>query len=136
MSDSNDTIGDVIPLRKRWFAAFEFDYRAYPEANASRFGHWSASSAKRKKDRAALFVAWHRAGKPRPPGRIAVRFVRIAPRELDTDNLGNSFKAMRDELARCFGLDDGPRAPITWSYAQERGAPRRYAVRVEVEGWA
>lgn len=56
---------------------------------------------------------------------------RIAPRELDGDNLQSSLKACRDGVADWLGVDDrDPR--VTWSYAQRRGAPHYYAVEVQV----
>lgn len=61
--------------------------------------------------------------------RAVVRLTRIAPRELDSDNLVSSFKGFRDGVAQAFGIDD--RNPIiTWTYAQERGAPKQCAVRI------
>ena len=136
MKDRASNLGRIVPLRKRWVATFEFDYRATPEVNASRFGHWSASSAKRKRDREAVFFAWYKAGRPRPPGRaVLVTFTRISPRALDDDNLSNAFKAMRDELAKILGQDDGPRSTLRWAYTQEKGPPKTHRVRVELEAW-
>jgi hypothetical protein len=67
---------------------------------------------------------------PRP---FCVRLVRIGTRELDDDNVRGACKPIRDEVAVLLGLDDGPTAPVTWDYAQERGEP---AVRVEVRSAA
>jgi len=63
---------------------------------------------------------------------IVVTITRIAPSSgLDSDNLGASAKPARDGIADALGRDD--RDPlITWEYAQERGKPREYAVRIEV----
>jgi hypothetical protein len=57
---------------------------------------------------------------------------RIAPRPLDTDNLARSFKAIRDGIADALGIDDGSKR-LTWNYAQEKGPPKRYAVRIEIQ---
>jgi len=61
-----------------------------------------------------------------------VHITRIARGELDTDNLAGACKAVRDEIARWLGVDDGPRGPVTWEVAQTRGDG--YAVRVEISG--
>jgi hypothetical protein len=64
-----------------------------------------------------------------------VTLTRIGPRDLDSDNLAGSAKAVRDAVARWLGVDDGPRAPVEWRYAQERPAKgaKRYAVRITIE---
>jgi hypothetical protein len=63
------------------------------------------------------------------PARVIL--VRIAPRALDGDNLQAAFKGFRDGIADRFGVkDNDPR--LEWRYAQERGKPREYAVRVEI----
>ncbi len=59
---------------------------------------------------------------------LRVRFVRVASRRLDDDNLGHAFKAMRDEVAAMAGVDDG-NSLWRWEYAQETGKP---GVRIEV----
>ena len=61
-----------------------------------------------------------------------VHITRIARGELDTDNLAGACKAVRDEIARWLGVDDGPRGPVTWEVAQTRGDG--YAVRIEITG--
>lgn len=59
--------------------------------------------------------------------RLAVTLTRVAPRQLDDDNLRGAFKAVRDEVAAYFGVNDNdPR--IEWRYAQAKG---RSAVRIE-----
>ena len=58
-----------------------------------------------------------------------VTLTRIGSRKLDSDNLQSAFKAPRDAVAACIGLDDGsPR--WTWVYGQERGKP---GFRIEIE---
>lgn len=61
-------------------------------------------------------------------GPIFIRFVRVAPRPLDDDNLAFAFKCIRDGVADAFGVaDNHPR--IHWEYAQERGKPAQ--IRIE-----
>lgn len=65
------------------------------------------------------------------PFPLIVTLTRIAPRELDGDNLQSALKATRDGIADYFGVDDrDPR--IEWCYGQEKGRVREYAVRVEI----
>lgn len=112
---------------------FTFRFRTAPHLNARE--PWFVSHAKKKGERGALLDAWNLAGRPVPPLPATITFVRIAPRPLDEgDNLPSAFKAMRDELAKRLGVNDDRKAPVTWLYAQERGAPRTYAVRVEMRG--
>lgn len=40
-------------------------------------------------------------------------------------------KAVRDEIAKINGVDDGPAGPITWVYAQEKCKRGTFGVRVE-----
>lgn len=112
---------------------FAFPYRTRAHLNTRHA--WQASHSAKKKEREALLYGWVAAGKPKPPFPATITFVRIAPRALDEgDNLASAFKAMRDELADRLGVRDDRRGPITWAYAQERGAPNTYAVRVEMRG--
>ena len=93
--------------------------------------HWAALSAQKKKQRIA--VRWALVGKVTPllDGETAeVQLHRIGKRQLDDDNLGTAFKAVRDELASALGSDDGPNAPIRWAYSQEQG--REYGVRITI----
>lgn len=59
---------------------------------------------------------------------LEVRLTRVAPRQLDDDNLAGALKSVRDAVATWLRVDDG--SPLVrWAYAQERGEA---AVRVEV----
>lgn len=62
---------------------------------------------------------------------LNVMLTRIAPRELDDDNLRGALKAVRDGVADALGIDDGDRR-VTWLYGQGRGTPRAYGVEVQV----
>jgi len=94
--------------------------------------HW-AKRAKRTKHQREWACFALRACRPCvSPGPVVVTLTRIAPRQLDDDNNAGGLKAVRDGVADWLGVDD--RHPsITWRYAQERGAPKTYAVRIEVE---
>lgn len=64
------------------------------------------------------------------PGQsILVRMIRQAPRALDSDNIAEAFKSLRDGIADAFGVaDNHPR--IYWLPDQERA--KVPAVRVEI----
>ena len=98
----------------------------------NRREHWSAR-AKRAKSHREL-AKWTLCATWTPiPAPWVVTLTRIAPRELDRhDNLSASMKACADGVADFLGINDrDPR--VTWRYAQEKGKPREYAVRIEVE---
>lgn len=68
----------------------------------------------------------------------SIVLTRIAPRSLDDDdNLPTSLKYVRDQVAAEItgdyrpGRADGDKR-IKWQYKQEKGAPREYAVRIEI----
>lgn len=66
--------------------------------------------------------------------RVAVLLERIAPSSgLDDDNLRSSLKAVRDGVADALEIDDRDQR-VQWTYGQERGKPREYAVRITVSG--
>ena len=60
-----------------------------------------------------------------------VELTRVAPRELDGDNLQGSLKAVRDAVADALGVDDRDRR-VRWEYDQQKGAVRQYAIRVTI----
>jgi len=56
---------------------------------------------------------------------------RIAPRQLDSDNLESALKAVRDGIATGLGIDDRS-SLVRYVPSQEHGAPRYCAVRAEL----
>ena len=106
--------------------------RVVSEANSSWREHWAHKNRRRKAQHDAVKIGLynHRA---EIKGRetYTVTLTRIAPRNLDTDNLARSFKAVRDQIATEIGIDDGS-ARITWIYTQEKGKPKEYSMRVEI----
>ena len=102
--------------------------------------HWATRAARNKRQRAAayrsmslelmLLRSWTTApdiGKP-----MTITITRIAPRKLDSDNLANSAKAVRDGIADALGIDDGSDL-VTWLYAQSKGFPHEYGCQVRIE---
>lgn len=108
---------------------FELALQVPSVANARE--HWAVKAARTKQQRQGVRIAAAVFGVTalRPEQRVTVRITRIAPRELDGDNLQAACKALRDGLADALAVDDrDPR--VIWMYAQERGKPP--AVRVEI----
>lgn len=65
-------------------------------------------------------------------GDLEIKLTRISSRELDGDNLQYAFKAIRDGVADALKVKDN--SPLlTWTYAQEKGKPKEYAVRIEIK---
>lgn len=102
------------------------------ESCANLWEHWRVRAKRVKRERGE-FLLLARATLPRPKAwPVTVKLVRIAPRRLDRDNLATSFKSAIDSIAEHWGIDDGDETKAQWVFAQERGAPRTYGVRVEV----
>ena len=96
-------------------------------------GHW-ATRAKRvagQRGPVLLLCRVHFGSHP-PSLPVVVRLTRVAPCELDDDNLLGALKAVRDGIADYLGTNDRNKG-ITWEYAQEKPpTPRTYAVRIEL----
>lgn len=104
---------------------------AVSEANRHDLRHAQARRTKgQRRDMAAMLLL---AGPCVVAGPWKVTLVRIGPKPLDTDNLAGSCKAVRDQLAKWLGVDDGTTAPVTWAYEQRRGGVREYGVEIVVE---
>lgn len=92
--------------------------------------HHMARSKRNREQRTSTWYALKAAKMPYVLPCI-VTITRVAPRLLDTDNLAAGCKAIRDGIADWLELlDNHPN--ITWNYAQERGQPKEYAVKVEI----
>lgn len=103
--------------------------RTRSEANLRE--HWAPKARKVKHQRGAayLLVKQH-LDNVRLPADITL--TRIAPRQLNPDNLARSMKAVQDGVADAFGVDDG--SPMfTWRYEQRRGGVGEYAVEVRIK---
>lgn len=99
------------------------------ESVANKREHWARKAERTKQHRFAAIAV------PPHPLPCVVTLVRIAPRELDDDNLRSAFKALRDGIADRLGVkDNDPR--VRWEYGQERGKPKQYAARVTIEALA
>jgi len=108
-------------------AVFELPMRVASVANLRE--HWAVKAKRVKKERTAVFAVL-RTVRSLPALPVNVKMVRLAPRTLDGDNLQSAFKAVRDELAAAFKLDDNS-VLIDWFYSQEKS--KTYGVRIEIE---
>lgn len=99
------------------------------ESTLNKREHWRKRSERARLER-VLACRW--IASPRPAFPCIIRLIRIAPRELDDDNLAGGFKSVRDGIADWLGIDDrDPR--VKWRYGQTKGKPKQYAVRVEFQ---
>ena len=102
------------------------------ESTLNKREHWSQRAKRAKLHRTVAYQVMKSALPDGATMPCVVRLIRIAPRELDDDNLAGGCKALRDGIADWFGIDDrDPR--VRWQYAQAKGKPRQYAVGVEIQ---
>lgn len=107
------TLSVVIPVR------------TVSEMNAR--GHWRIRANRFKNQRLAVLAGIGLRGLPPLPARVVI--TRIGKRLLDSDNLAGSAKAIRDEVAARYGVDDG--SPLyEWVYCQEIG--KEFAIRIDI----
>lgn len=94
--------------------------------------HWAKTHRRRKSQRQAVGLILNTCKRPKLP--CDVWLIRISPRKLDVDdNLPSAFKAIRDEVARWLGVDDGG-DQVIWRYDQRKGKPGEKAVIIEIYG--
>lgn len=100
--------------------------RTYSLTNSR--AHWAAKAKRARAARAECVVIPREIALP-----CVVTLTRIAPRELDDDNLRGALKSVRDGVAARLGVDDrDPR--VRWEYTQRKAGVREYAVVVEIVG--
>lgn len=102
--------------------------------------HWAAKFDRVARQRATVTMVLNnyfgpKFGRGALEGFVSVRIslTRIAPRRFDAhDNLRASFKAVADAIASWLCVQDNdPR--LSFEYAQEKGLPLQYAVRIRIE---
>jgi hypothetical protein len=104
--------------------------RTISEANVRE--HWAAKAKRAKQQRLTAYLMLARYRRMGQAKRLTITITRIGSRKLDSDNLARSAKATRDGIADALNVNDGA-GNIEWRYAQEKGRPHEYAVRVEIE---
>ena len=109
--------------------------RTESEANLRENWHVKAKRVQTQRQITRVMVGQHRKDwrDDLPGAAYVITLTRVAPRPLDTDNLARSFKAIRDGIADALGTDDSARSNLRWRYAQEKGSPKQYAVRIQIE---
>lgn len=93
--------------------------------------HWTVRAKRAGKHK---HDAWFSLKAAKAPHELpcVVRITRVAPRELDTDNLIAGCKALRDGVALWLQVDDAdPR--VFWVYDQRKDGPKEYAAEVEID---
>lgn len=104
-----------------------------PRANASRSSSRLAGSHAAKVQRVAAFMVMGQWPELPEGSLTVVRMVRVAPRELDDDNLASAFKSVRDGITDAFGLASDRDPRVAWLPDWERSTtPRSSSVRIEV----
>ena len=101
------------------------------ESEANGREHWRPKAARVKRQRLMAWANLRTLERPAFLGPVTISLTRIAPRELDGDNLQSGFKATRDGVADWLGVDDGDKR-LTWEYHQKRGAAHYYGVEIKV----
>lgn len=118
--------GDHVIQRTPAGVVVRLPVRTQSEANVRE--HWARRHRRAAAQRRAVGLVVAVVARELVPA--VVRLVRIAPRMLDDDNLRGALKAVRDAVAKCYGVADGPRGPIRWEYDQRKGRVREYAVEI------
>ncbi len=118
----------LVPVRR--VGVLIHGLRTVSTANARE--HWRARAERSRNERAAVRAHFqHEQIAPLEFGETCVvKLTRIGPARMDSDNVIGSFKAIRDQVADCLGVDDGDEATIVFKYAREKG---EFAVRIELE---
>lgn len=127
---------ELDALAPRWTPArtIETPIVVVSEANARDHHHAKAGRIRRQQQATLAALA----GLPLRPLllahlRLRVTLTRLGAKALDDDNLSGAFKAVRDAVAHHLGVDDGPRGPITWAYAQEAHRRHRLTPGIRIE---
>lgn len=101
--------------------------------------HWAARAKRTKAARqlaamgtTAVLTPFRKGLATMPERPVTVHLVRVAPRELDDDNLRAALKAVRDGVTDALGLSSDRDSRLRWEYSQRRGAVREHAVWVKV----
>jgi hypothetical protein len=128
-------VGTLVSFEARptgYTAVLQFPHRLRSQVH-SQSRHWRTVATQRKKERtlARTVLEAHLLGLASPVS-ATITLTRIAPKRLDDDNLQTVFKSLRDGVADWLEIDDGS-PQLTWCYAQAKGQPREYAVRIGLD---
>jgi hypothetical protein len=105
-------------------------------SESNQHTHWLPRARRAKAQRREAYLLCRHALALAPPLPLLITLTRIAPRSLDQGNLEVSFKAVQDGIADWMagapGKGQDRQSGLVWAYAQRKGAPRTYAVYVEI----
>jgi hypothetical protein len=131
--DIDALVAEAVPPRPNPQLVFTMPVRV--DSHTNSWCGWKATWKKQKTQKNETFVAWNQATRGVCSCVLSlpcvVRLTRVGQKRLDDDNLRESFKAVRDAIARIIGIDDGDER-IKWEYEQVAVGKRVYQVRVEV----
>ena len=131
--DIDALVAEAVPPRPNPQLAFTMPVRVDSETNARE--SWQKKWKRKKAQQIYLTTCWlEQTCKPYyrvPSLPCVVRLTRVGQKRLDDDNLRESFKAIRDAIAKVLHCDDGSEL-VRWEYAQVAVGKRVYAVRVEL----
>lgn len=103
-------------------------------SEANNRDHWTAKARRAKRQKWAV-LSYLKSRQATIPCKIVM--TRVGPKMLDFDNLVHGLKYVRDAVADFLipglkaGLADAdPR--LTWEYAQEKGGPKEFAVKIDI----
>lgn len=105
-------------------------------SEANNTDHWTKKRTRNKHIEKIIWWKWNDSQQDiQLPCQIIL--TRIAPRELDYDNLIHAFKHIRDSIANIIHPNLAPgqadsKKDISWDYKQEKGKPKEYAVMIEI----
>lgn len=117
-----------------WFYKASIVFEWHVTTPENQRVHWAVKSKRVKREREWMNLKWRENGRPRPPLPCKITFTRVAPRFLDEgDNLASAFKAFRDELCECIGINDSPSAPVEFKYTQRYPERKEAKYKVEIE---
>lgn len=122
---------DRLRAPEEWIE-FTVPIKVVSEANLRE--HWAVKAKRKTAQQVEMIVTLRNVLRQSPKVAFpcVVRLTRIGARRMDSDNLANGFKAVRDAIASVLGIDDGdPR--ITFQYDQEVIGKRQYAVKVQIQ---
>lgn len=135
MRDPADLANPLLRIRgDGMIYEFEIPVRTVSEANMRE--HWGRKAERTRNIRAVVAIVMRqptvmpKAGWTPLPKTITM--TRIAPRMFDSDNSIRALKAVRDEIAKQIGIDDGDDR-LTWRYEQRKGKVREHSVIVRIE---
>jgi len=114
--------------------SFSVPIKILSEANNS--DHWTKKKARKDEIRKEIRIEWIKIGCPYISLPCLIKITRIAPRELDFDNLVFSMRSVTNMIADLIipglaaGRADGDKR-LKFEYLQ-RKVPKTYAVEIEI----